>query len=170
MGSLRDQSTRRIASSPSVGLGVVIRGPLPVYGAISTNRLVLASIGRKPWLPREPRRRPSARWLAWAPAHWNPPPAARVRAPTLPLRRPTTGHAMTASRQDMLKARSEHTVPQLRALGFKGSLPHFHRVRGDQVDLQTFQFSHWGGRVVAEASFTDKERNDLHPDYRHADA
>lgn len=41
-------------------------------------------------------------------------------------------------------------VPQLRALGFKGSLPDFHRPRGDAVDLLTFQFRRDRAAFVVE--------------------
>ncbi|KLI62973.1 DUF4304 domain-containing protein [Aurantiacibacter marinus] len=41
-------------------------------------------------------------------------------------------------------------VPHLRALGFKGSLPDFHRPRGEAVDLLTFQFNRNGGAFVVE--------------------
>jgi hypothetical protein len=66
----------------------------------------------------------------------------------------------------MLNALKELTVPTLRNLGFKGSMPHFFRERSNHIDLLTFQFSQWGGRLVAEASFTDKDRNNLHPRFK----
>lgn len=41
-------------------------------------------------------------------------------------------------------------VPVLRALGFKGSFPHFRRETEAQIDLLTFQFSMAGGQFVIE--------------------
>jgi hypothetical protein len=51
---------------------------------------------------------------------------------------------------DMKLALQEHFVPQLRARGFKGSLPHFRRVTSTGVDLLTVQFDKWGGGFVIE--------------------
>lgn len=41
-------------------------------------------------------------------------------------------------------------VPVLRNLGFKGSLPHLRRMRGDACDLLSFQFRSAGGSFVVE--------------------
>ena len=43
-------------------------------------------------------------------------------------------------------------VPALRERGFKGSLPHFRRLRNDQIDLLTVQFDRYGGGFVIEIS------------------
>ena len=76
--------------------------------------------------------------------------------------------AMTVARQDMLKALAEHAIPQLRALGFKGSMPHFYRDRENHIDLLTFQFSQWGGRLVAEAAFAEQSRANVIPHFKDA--
>jgi hypothetical protein len=55
-----------------------------------------------------------------------------------------------ASRDDMNRALKEVAVPALRALGFKGSLPHLHRQRADGYDLLSFQFRSDGGSFVVE--------------------
>lgn len=54
------------------------------------------------------------------------------------------------TRADMDAALKAIVVPHLRALGFKGSIPHFYRVRGDGADLLTVQFSRSGGKFVVE--------------------
>jgi hypothetical protein len=45
-----------------------------------------------------------------------------------------------------------YVVPALRERGFKGSLPHFRRLRTDRVDLLTIQFDKHGGGFVVEIS------------------
>ena len=52
-------------------------------------------------------------------------------------------------------------VPKLRELGFKGSYPHFYRDRNGHVDLLSFQFSSWGGRLVSEIAFAVPDRSNL---------
>jgi hypothetical protein len=47
---------------------------------------------------------------------------------------------MSSPRQLMDEALKAHVVPALRERGFKGSLPHFRRLRSDRVDLLTVQF------------------------------
>ena len=54
------------------------------------------------------------------------------------------------SRPVMDRVLKETVVPELRALGFQGSLPHFRRLRPDRIDLLTFQFGRSGGRFVVE--------------------
>ena len=59
------------------------------------------------------------------------------------------------SREEMDRALKTHFVPALRQRGFKGSLPHFRRLRDNQVDLITIQFDrHGGGFVVEIASWS----------------
>lgn len=41
-------------------------------------------------------------------------------------------------------------VPKLRELGFKGTFPHFRRLRANRLDLLTFQFSVYGPTVYVE--------------------
>ena len=44
-----------------------------------------------------------------------------------------------------------YLVPKLRAIGFKGSFPHFRRRRDDRNELITFQFEKYGsGKFVVE--------------------
>lgn len=50
----------------------------------------------------------------------------------------------------MKAALRTHFVPQLRARGFKGSLPHFRRMGPTGIDLLTVQFDKWGGGFVVE--------------------
>ncbi|RYG96234.1 MAG: DUF4304 domain-containing protein [Alphaproteobacteria bacterium] len=73
---------------------------------------------------------------------------------------------MTVTRDEMIKAIKAGTVPALRRLGFKGSYPHFYRDREGHVDLLTFQFSAYGGRLTAEISFATSSRDNLHPVYK----
>lgn len=56
---------------------------------------------------------------------------------------PTTREAMDAA----IKA---FVLPHLRAMGFRGSLPNFHRRRGAAADLLRFQFLSAGGAFVVE--------------------
>jgi hypothetical protein len=57
---------------------------------------------------------------------------------------------MATSREFMVKALRKTVVPQLRAMGFRGSFPHFRRSGSQQIDLLTFQFDKWGGGFVVE--------------------
>ena len=57
---------------------------------------------------------------------------------------------MSHSRDRMIAELKRVAVPELRAIGFKGSFPHFRRASDTQVDLLTFQFSAGGGRFVVE--------------------
>ncbi|RFZ91770.1 DUF4304 domain-containing protein [Mucilaginibacter conchicola] len=41
-------------------------------------------------------------------------------------------------------------IPFLRAEGFKGSYPHFTRIKSDRINLLTFQFSMYSSRFVVE--------------------
>lgn len=70
---------------------------------------------------------------------------------------------MKPSRDDMLASLKAIVVPHLRTLGFKGSMPHFHRDRSGHVDLLTFQFSQYGGKFIAEASFVGRSGQNTHP-------
>ena len=57
---------------------------------------------------------------------------------------------MNDERTLMEKALKEVVVPKLRKLGFKGSLPHFRRLRENQLDLLSFQYYSAGGSFVVE--------------------
>jgi hypothetical protein len=59
---------------------------------------------------------------------------------------------MSDSRDQMIAALREIILPVLRDMGFKGSFPHFRRIRDTQIDLLTFQFSHYGGSFVVEVA------------------
>jgi uncharacterized protein DUF4304 len=50
----------------------------------------------------------------------------------------------------MIEALKKIVVPELRAKGFKGSFPHFHRDCGDYRHLVSFQFNKYGGSFVVE--------------------
>jgi hypothetical protein len=56
----------------------------------------------------------------------------------------------------MNEALKQIVVPELRKRGYKGSLPHFRRIR-DKVDIVTFQFDKWGGGFVIETAKGEKE-------------
>ena len=66
----------------------------------------------------------------------------------------------------MVSALKKSAVPTLRALGFRGSFPHFYRDRDGQLDLITFQFSRNGGQFVAELSFATPDRSNLPKPFR----
>ena len=65
---------------------------------------------------------------------------------------------MSVTRADMLDALKTCFVPALRDLKFKGTMPHFYRVRGDHVDLASVQFSGGGGEFIVEIAFMDAAR------------
>ena len=50
----------------------------------------------------------------------------------------------------MNRALRERLVPELRARGFKGSLPHLHRIKPSGADYLTVQFWSAGGRFAVE--------------------
>ena len=60
---------------------------------------------------------------------------------------------MSESRDQMIAALREIVVPVLRDMSFRGSFPHFRRLRDTQIDLLTFQFSRWGGEFLIEVAF-----------------
>jgi len=69
-------------------------------------------------------------------------------------RRPAAGagEPRMKSRPIMDRVLKEIVVPELRARGFTGSLPHFRRIRSDRIDLVTVQYSRYGGEFVVELS------------------
>jgi Domain of unknown function (DUF4304) len=60
---------------------------------------------------------------------------------------------MSDSRDQMIATLREVVVPVLRDMGFRGSFPHFRRIRDTQVDLLTFQFNRYGGSFVVELAY-----------------
>ena len=69
---------------------------------------------------------------------------------------------MTASRQLMVDALREHTIPLIRAAGFRGTFPHFRRPEPIGIDLVTFQFDRNGGGFLIETSRCGVEGVTLH--------
>lgn len=63
----------------------------------------------------------------------------------------TLGH-MNDERQAMDAALKGQVVQSLRAMGFKGSLPHFRRAALGGLDVLTFQFDRYGGGFVIEVA------------------
>jgi uncharacterized protein DUF4304 len=59
---------------------------------------------------------------------------------------------VTEERKQMERALRDVFVPVLRELGFKGSLPHFRRLRPQQLDLVSFQYFSSGGSFVVEVA------------------
>jgi len=64
---------------------------------------------------------------------------------------------MTHERKAMDDALKELVVPKLRAVGFKGSLPHFRRVASGGLDILTFQFDRYGGGFIIELARCSKD-------------
>jgi len=56
-------------------------------------------------------------------------------------------------------------VPRLREMGFKGSMPHFRRVRGDLLDLLSFQFDRYGGSFCVEVASAPAAGLHVTPDW-----
>lgn len=55
-----------------------------------------------------------------------------------------------SARKEMVKNLSDIVIPVLRQKGFKGSFPHFRRLKADRINLLTFQFDRSGGGFVIE--------------------
>jgi hypothetical protein len=51
---------------------------------------------------------------------------------------------MSEQRDKMITTLKTIVIPSLRTKGFSGSFPHFRRIRAEQIDLLTFQFSMFG--------------------------
>lgn len=62
------------------------------------------------------------------------------------------GPRRETTRAEMDDALKRLVVPYLRDQGFKGSLPHFRRPRGDGFDILSVQFSQWGGSFCVEVA------------------
>ena len=65
------------------------------------------------------------------------------------------------TREDMNLALKKVVLPYLRQRGFKGSFPHFRRIK-EEVDLITFQFDLHGGGFVIETATGKKEGFNTH--------
>jgi hypothetical protein len=72
------------------------------------------------------------------------------------------GGRALATREEMDAAIRAVALPHLRSLGFKGSLPHLHRLRAGAADLLTFQFRSAGGSFVIELGRIGAEGFDFH--------
>jgi hypothetical protein len=68
------------------------------------------------------------------------------------------------TRDDMMAEVKSRIVPELRELGFKGSVPHLYRERAKHVDLLCLQFSSAGGSFVLELSYADPNRENIYID------
>jgi len=78
---------------------------------------------------------------------------------------------MTVDRENMQKAIKHFIVPQIRALGFKGSLPHFRRRVGTEHQMLMIFFNKYGGSFYIEAGrITDVRLNELRQHWRSAEA
>jgi hypothetical protein len=69
---------------------------------------------------------------------------------------------MTTTREEMDAAIKSLILPHLRAMGFKGSLPHLRRLRGNAADLIAFQFRSSGGAFVVEIGRVSPDGFDFH--------
>jgi Domain of unknown function (DUF4304) len=64
---------------------------------------------------------------------------------------------MHPAREMMQLAIKSIVIPELRALRFKGSMPHFRRLVDERADLLTFQFNLSGGSFVVELAICTPE-------------
>jgi hypothetical protein len=69
---------------------------------------------------------------------------------------------MTTTREEMDAAIKATVLPHLRVMGFKGSLPHLRRLRGNAADLLGFQFRSSGGSFVVEIGRVAAQGFDFH--------
>ena len=67
-----------------------------------------------------------------------------------------------ATNDKMRQSLRKILVPELRARGFKGSLPHFRRIRESRVDLLGIQFNKYGGSFVVEIASSAPEGLELY--------
>jgi hypothetical protein len=59
---------------------------------------------------------------------------------------------MSVERDSMVSSLKKLVIPILREKGFKGSFPHFRRIKENKIDLLTFQFDRYGGGFVIEVA------------------
>jgi Domain of unknown function (DUF4304) len=64
---------------------------------------------------------------------------------------------MHPASEKMKRALQACAVPALRRLGFKGSFPHFRRVRDLTAELLSFQFNKYGGSFCVELAVMTAE-------------
>jgi hypothetical protein len=67
-----------------------------------------------------------------------------------------------ATRDEMDAAFKAILLPHVRAMGFKGSLPHMRRLRAGAADLLTVQFASAGGKFVVEIGRACADGMDFH--------
>ncbi len=53
----------------------------------------------------------------------------------------------------MVKTLKSFVVPEIKALGFSGTFPHFRREKGSRFEFVSFQFNRYGGSFVLECGF-----------------
>ncbi len=68
---------------------------------------------------------------------------------------------MNIDRKEMIKTLQTHVVPELRALGFKGSFPHFYKKSEEYCYLLCFQFRSCGGSFCVEISYVDPKQTNI---------
>ncbi|MGG1680251.1 DUF4304 domain-containing protein [Neobacillus sp. NRS-1170] len=59
---------------------------------------------------------------------------------------------MSVEKDNMVSSLKKIVIPILRENGFKGSFPHFRRIKENKIDLLTFQFDRYGGGFVIEVA------------------
>ena len=62
----------------------------------------------------------------------------------------------------MNQALREFVMPELKSLGFKGSFPHFRRLRGEVTEMLAFQFNKYGGSFTIEAATLSAQEASAH--------
>jgi hypothetical protein len=65
---------------------------------------------------------------------------------------------MTVDRENMQRAIKHFVVPQIRALGFKGSFPHFKRRANEEHQMLMIFFNKYGGSFYVEAGRISDQR------------
>lgn len=70
---------------------------------------------------------------------------------------------LAEERTRMIEELKKWVVPELNNIGFKGSFPHYRRIKQNRVDLLMFQFDKWGGGFLIEISYVllDGDENKL---------
>ena len=59
------------------------------------------------------------------------------------------------SKENMIQELKRQVLPLLKTNGFKGSFPHFRRIKNEKLNLITFQFDKWGGGFCIEIANGD---------------
>ena len=70
---------------------------------------------------------------------------------------------MAEERTRMIEELKKRVVPELNSIGFKGSFPHYRRIKQNRADLLMFQFEKSGGGFLIEISYVllDGDENNL---------